>query len=120
MENENLTQTVVQETENEVKKSKKQLRKEKKLAKKKARAQLRKEIRQRKKDEFRAKGCLGKVFWFFGKLLSLTFAVVLLATVIQVNYAPVAGFFLNLYMVAGNFFWGNSLSLNAGPHPITA
>ena len=105
MENENVTQTPVQETVeyaaevvNEPKKSRRQLRKEKKIAKKRARKQLRKEIRQRKKDEYRAKGCLGKILWFFGKLFSLIFAAILIATVIQVNYAPVGGFLLSLYM----------------------
>ena len=112
MENETLNQASVQEaeqivqeaeqsvqkTETAPKKSRKQLRKEKKLAKKQARKQLRKEIRQRKKDEFRAKGCLGKIFWFFGKLLSMIFAVALIATVIQVNYAPVTAFLLKLYL----------------------
>lgn len=104
MENENMVQTSAEETEQTVQetviepqKSKKQLRKEKKRAKKQERKQLRKEIRQRKKDEFRAKGCLGKTFWFFGKLISLICVIAVIATVIQVNYAPVAGYFLNLY-----------------------
>ena len=86
MENENMipataeeTEQNVQETENEPKKSKKQLRKEKKRAKKQARKQLRREIRQRKKDEFRAKGCLGKIFWFFGKIISLVCIVAVIA-----------------------------------------
>lgn len=99
MENENMiptaaeeTDQTVQKTESEPKKSRKQLRREKKRAKKQARKQLRKEIRQRKKDEFRAKGCLGKVFWFFGKLISLICVVAVIATVVQVNYAPVASF----------------------------
>ena len=88
MENENViqasvqeTEQVVQETASEPKKSRKQLRKEKKLAKKLERKQLRKAIRQRKKDEFRAKGCLGKIFWFFGKLISLICVVAVIATV---------------------------------------
>ena len=106
MENENAIQTSAQETEQQIvqktvdvpKKSRKQLRKEKKLAKKQERKQLRMAVRQRKKDEFRAKGCLGKIFWFFGKIISLICVVAVLATVIQVNYAPVAGFFLTLYM----------------------
>lgn len=101
MENENMIQTsaeeieqIVQETVSEPKKSKKQLRKEKKLAKKQARKQLRKAVRQRKKDEFRAKGCLGKIFWFFGKVISFICVVAVLATVIQVNYGRVGAFFL--------------------------
>ena len=106
MENENMVQTpveetaqqVAQETASEPKKTKKQLRKEKKRAKKQERKALRKAIRQRKKDEFRAKGCLGKICWFFGKIISLICIFVVLATVIQVNYAPVSGFFLSLYM----------------------
>ena len=109
MENENViqasvqeTEQVVQETASEPKKSRKQLRKEKKLAKKLERKQLRKAIRQRKKDEFRAKGCLGKIFWFFGKLISLICVVAVLVTVIQVNYAPVAGYLLSLYMNSMN------------------
>ena len=90
MENENMVQAAVQETEqaavetvSEPKKSKKQLKKEKKRAKMLERKQLRMAIRQRKKDEFRAKGCLGKIFWFFGKLISLICIVAVIATVIQ-------------------------------------
>ena len=104
MENENMTpvqeteQQAALENENKPKKSRRQLRKEKKRAKKQALKQLRKEIRQRKKDELRARGCLGRIFWFFGRLISLIFAVALIATVIQVNYAPVGGFLLSLYM----------------------
>lgn len=97
-----LEQQAVQETVNETTKSRKQQRKEKKIAKKQARRQLRKAIRQRKKDEFRAKGCLGKVFWFFGKLISLLCIFVVIATVIQVNYASVGGFLLSLYMNSAN------------------
>ena len=97
-----LEQQAVQETVNETTKSRKQRHKEKKIAKKQARRMLRKEIRQRKKDEFRAKGCLGKIFWFLGKLISLFCAVFVIATVIQVNYAPVGGFLLSLYMNSAN------------------
>ena len=100
MGNENMIQMpaedkeqTVQETVNEPKKSKKQLRKEKKLAKKQSLKQLRREIRQRKKDEFRAKGCLGKIFWFFGKIISFICVVAVLATVVQVNYGRVGAFF---------------------------
>ena len=109
MENENMVQAAVQETEqaavetvSEPKKSKKQLKKEKKRAKMLERKQLRMAIRQRKKDEFRAKGCLGKIFWFFGKLISLICIVAVIATVIQVNYAPVAGFILSKVMSSDN------------------
>ena len=106
IENENMNQAPAQEMAQQTApepaaepvKSRRQLRKEKKRAKKQARRQLRKAIRQRKKDEFRAKGCLGRIFWFFGKVISLFCVAAVIATVIRVNYAPVAGFLLSMYM----------------------
>ena len=106
IENENVNQAPDQETAQQTApepgaepvKSRRQLRKEKKRAKKQARRQLRKAIRQRKKDEFRAKGCLGRIFWFFGKVISLFCVAAVIATVIRVNYAPVAGILLSMYM----------------------
>ena len=108
MENNNLNQEAVQEMEQQIvpetasepQKTKKQLRKEKKRAKKLERKQLRKAIRQRKKDEFRAKGCLGKIFWFFGKLISLILVAAMLFTVVRVNYANVAGYLLSRYFIS--------------------
>lgn len=71
-----------EEEKKQKKLQKKQLRKERRLQKK----QLRREVRKRKRDEFRAKTIVGKVFYILKRAVHILFLAAVLLTVYKVNF----------------------------------